>query len=50
MNAILVAWGAGVRPGSHVGVVPNVSVAATIAHLPRVDFKEGTALMPLLKD
>ena len=33
MQEILVAWGAGIRPGSHTGVVPNLDVASTIAQL-----------------
>jgi hypothetical protein len=33
MNAILVAWGAGIQPGARLGLVPNVNVAPTIAHL-----------------
>jgi predicted AlkP superfamily pyrophosphatase or phosphodiesterase len=33
MNAILVAWGAGIQPGARLGVVPNIDVAPTIAHL-----------------
>ena len=51
MNAILVAWGAGIRPGSHTGVVPNIDVAATIAHLLHVDLPEsqGRPLQDLLE-
>jgi hypothetical protein len=50
MNEILVAWGAGIRPGSHTGVVPNVDVAATIAHLLHVDLlgAQGHPLVDLL--
>ena len=33
MQEILVAWGAGIRPGTKLGVVPNVNVAPTIAKL-----------------
>jgi predicted AlkP superfamily pyrophosphatase or phosphodiesterase len=33
LNAILVAWGAGIQPGARLGVVPNVNVAPTIARL-----------------
>ena len=33
MDAIFVAWGAGIRPGSRTGVVPNTRVAGTIASL-----------------
>ena len=43
MDAILVAWGAGIRPGSHVGVVPNLSIAPTIARLLGVPLPGTTA-------
>lgn len=33
MAAILVAWGAGIRPGVHLGVVRNISVAPTLARM-----------------
>ena len=33
LEAILVAWGAGIKPGTRLGRVPNVNVAATIAQL-----------------
>jgi predicted AlkP superfamily pyrophosphatase or phosphodiesterase len=33
MSALLVAAGAGIRPGTRLGVVPNVNVAPTIARL-----------------
>jgi predicted AlkP superfamily pyrophosphatase or phosphodiesterase len=36
MQEILVAWGAGVRPGTKLGIVPNVNVAPTIAKLLRL--------------
>ena len=49
MDAILVAWGAGIRPGSHVDVVPNVNVAATIARLLNLAFTSGTPLFDLLR-
>jgi hypothetical protein len=51
MTAILVAWGAGIRPGSHLGAVPNVNVAPTIARLLGLPFPgtEGTALQDLLR-
>jgi len=51
MNEILVAWGAGIRPGSHTGLVPNIDVAATIAHLLHVDWPEsqGRPLQDLLE-
>ncbi|HYW43236.1 MAG TPA: ectonucleotide pyrophosphatase/phosphodiesterase [Bryobacteraceae bacterium] len=46
MTAILVAWGAGIRPGSHAGVVPNLSIAPTIARLLGVPLP-GTPAPPL---
>ena len=51
MNAILVAWGAGIQPGSHVGLVPNVNVAPTIAQLLKLNFPgtQGSVLGDLLK-
>ena len=48
MDAILVAWGAGVRPGSHTGTVPNVNVAATIAYLLKLEFDRATPVFDLL--
>jgi hypothetical protein len=33
MSALFVASGAGIRPGTRLGVVPNVNVAPTIARL-----------------
>jgi predicted AlkP superfamily pyrophosphatase or phosphodiesterase len=33
MQALLIASGAGIKPGSRVGIVPNVNVAPTIAKL-----------------
>jgi predicted AlkP superfamily pyrophosphatase or phosphodiesterase len=51
MNEILVAWGAGIRPGSHTGLVLNIDVAATIAHLLHVDLpaSQGHPLRDLLE-
>ena len=51
MNEILVAWGAGIRPGSHTGLVPNIDVASTIAHLLHVDLpdSQGHPLLDLLQ-
>jgi hypothetical protein len=51
VNAILVAWGAGIRPGSHTGSMPNIEVAATTAHLLCVDLPEsqGRPLWDLLE-
>ncbi len=47
MTAILVTWGAGIRPGAHAGTVPNVSVAPTIARLLQLNF---TAPVPPLTE
>ncbi len=51
MTAILVAWGAGIAPGSHTGQVRNVDLAPTIAQLLKVSFPgtEGAVLRDLLK-
>lgn len=51
MNEILVAWGAGIRPGSHTGLVPNIDVASTIAYLLHVDLptSQGHVLRDLLE-
>ena len=51
MDAILVAWGAGIEPRSHTGTIPNVNVAATIAQLLKLNFTgaQGTPLLDLLK-
>lgn len=37
MQEILVAWGAGIRAGARAGVVPNVSVAPTLARLLHIE-------------
>jgi predicted AlkP superfamily pyrophosphatase or phosphodiesterase len=39
MDAILVAQGAGIRPGSHVGTVANTDLAGIIAQLLKVTFQ-----------
>ena len=46
MNAILVAWGAGIKRGAKSAAKPNVDVAATIAKLLGVEVKgmEGKVL------
>ncbi len=51
MNEILVAWGAGIRPGSHTGLVPNIDVASTIGHLLGVNLptSQGHSLQDLLE-
>ena len=48
MTAIFVAAGVGVRPGSQLGTVPNLNVAATIAHLLGVSLPgiQGVDLLP----
>ena len=38
MHAIFVAWGAGIRPGSHVDSMPNTDVAGIVAQLLKVSF------------
>ncbi|MBS1858767.1 MAG: alkaline phosphatase family protein [Acidobacteria bacterium] len=50
MQEILVAWGAGIRPGSKLGLVPNVDVAPTIARLLGLPWPagRGTALTQIL--
>ena len=48
MNAILVAWGAGIRHG-RTGPKPNVDVAPTIARLLGVEFSKATVLSEFLK-
>jgi predicted AlkP superfamily pyrophosphatase or phosphodiesterase len=51
MNAILVAWGAGIKRGAKSAAKPNVDVAATIAKLLGVEVKgmEGKVLTEFLK-
>ena len=51
MNSILVAWGAGVRPGARLGIVPNVNVAPTIARLLGIKWPadRGQAIEELLR-
>jgi predicted AlkP superfamily pyrophosphatase or phosphodiesterase len=39
MEAILVAWGAGIRAGAHVGTLPNTDVAGIVAQLLNVSFQ-----------
>jgi predicted AlkP superfamily pyrophosphatase or phosphodiesterase len=33
MNALFVAWGRGIKPGTRLGIIDNIDVAPTIAHL-----------------
>jgi predicted AlkP superfamily pyrophosphatase or phosphodiesterase len=51
MQEILVAWGAGIRPGSKLGIVPNINVAPTIAKLLGLTWPadRGQALTEILK-
>lgn len=51
MNAILVAWGAGIHAGVKTAAKPNVDVAATIARLLDVSFTgiQGKPLTEFLK-
>jgi predicted AlkP superfamily pyrophosphatase or phosphodiesterase len=37
MNAIFIAWGAGIKPGAKLGLIRNLDVAPTIAHLLGLD-------------
>ena len=51
MDAILVAWGAGIKRGARTAAKPNVDVAATIAKLLGVEFPgiQGKPLTEFLK-
>lgn len=51
MQEILVAWGAGIRPGAKLGLVPNINVAPTIAKLLGLTWPSdrGQALAGFLK-
>jgi hypothetical protein len=51
MDAILVAWGQGIKEGARTPVKPNVDVAATIAKLLGVDLPgiQGKVLTEFLK-
>lgn len=52
MQEILVAWGAGIRAGAHLPVVPNVSVAPTLARLLAIRsfHTEAPALVDILRN
>jgi predicted AlkP superfamily pyrophosphatase or phosphodiesterase len=39
MDAILVGWGAGIRPGARVGTVPNTDIASIVAQLLKLNFQ-----------
>ena len=51
MQEILVAWGAGIRPGARLGLVPNVDIAPTIARLLGLPWPSdrGQALTEILR-
>lgn len=42
MNAVFVAWGAGIKRGAKLGVIENVDVAPTMAKLLGVDLRGAT--------
>jgi len=52
MNALFVAAGAGIKPGSTTPIIDNVDVAPTVAHLLGValDQADGRVLTELLTD
>lgn len=51
MQEILVAWGAGIRPGAKLGLTPNVNIAPTIAKLLGLPWSadRGRTLTEILK-
>ena len=51
MSALLIASGAGVKPGTRLGAVPNVNVAPTIARLLGLKWPSdrGRAISELLR-
>jgi predicted AlkP superfamily pyrophosphatase or phosphodiesterase len=50
MNAVFVAWGRGIKVGSRLGVIDNIHIAPTIAHLLGVKLEnaKGAVLKELL--
>ena len=50
MNAVFVAWGRAIKPGAKLGVVQNIDVAPTIAHLLDVELPntQGKPLTQIL--
>jgi arylsulfatase A-like enzyme len=50
MNAVFVAWGRGIKKGGKVGVVDNIDVAPTAAHLLGQELKntDGKVLREIL--
>jgi predicted AlkP superfamily pyrophosphatase or phosphodiesterase len=51
MNALFVAWGAGIKKGSKIGLINNVDVPVTAAHLLGLEMKEtdGKVLTEILE-
>jgi hypothetical protein len=51
MQAIFIAWGAGIRGGTKVDAIPNLDVAPTAAELLHVklDHAQGKPLTAILK-
>jgi predicted AlkP superfamily pyrophosphatase or phosphodiesterase len=51
MQAIFIAWGAGIRGGTKLDAIPNLDVAPTVANLLHVklDHAQGNALTQILK-
>jgi predicted AlkP superfamily pyrophosphatase or phosphodiesterase len=51
MQAIFIAWGAGIRGGTKLDAIPNLDVAPTVATLLHVklDHAQGKALIQILK-
>jgi arylsulfatase A-like enzyme len=52
MNAIFIAWGAGIKPGSKLGAIRNLDVAPTAARLLgiRMPSATGKVLIDALKE
>ncbi len=51
MNAMFLAWGYGIRPGSRLEVIDNLDVAPTVAALLglKMDGVDGKPLLSILK-
>jgi predicted AlkP superfamily pyrophosphatase or phosphodiesterase len=51
MNAVFVAWGRGIKPGAKLGIVQNIDVAPTMAHLLGVELpnSQGKPLVQILE-
>jgi len=52
MNAVFVAWGRGIKPGGHLGIIDNIDVAPTIAYLlgQSLPGADGRVLREILTD